>query len=88
MFKYAQEYAVGGDAVEFGAQAHSRVRRILSSMQDTLERAEGAGSAEFAARSTASDGPPVIRGCARSRMVKRHKKYFSPLFSLSFTQYA
>ena len=84
MFKYAQEYAVGGDAVEFGAQAHSRVRRILSSMQDTLERAEGAGSAEFAARSTASDGPPVIRGCARSRMVKRHKKYFS----LSFTQYA
>ena len=83
MFKYAQEYAAGGDAVEFGAQAHSRVRRILSSMQDTLERAEGAGSAEFAARSTASDGPPVIRGCARSRMVKRHKKYFS----LSFTQH-
>ena len=57
-------------------------------MQDTLEHGGGEGSAEFAARSTASDGPPVIRGCARSRMVKRHKKYFSPLFSLSFTQYA
>ena len=50
-------------------------------MQDTLEYAGGEGSAEFAARSTASDGPPVIRGCARSRMVKTHKKYF---FSSSF----
>ena len=51
-------------------------------MQSSLEQAGGEGSAEFAARSTASDGPPVIRGCARSRMVKRHKKYFSAVFFL------
>ena len=61
--------------------------RVYSS-NDPCSRAEstqGEGSAEFAARSTASDGSPVIRGCARSHLVKRHTKYtFLSSFTLTF----